>query len=108
LFKITTQGISCDISMYISIITQIDFFCFSFYLSPLHRVVLAGLKILYSFCVESTSTIFTFLTSFFYLPPLICDLPLAWPVFHNIAVFILGLYIRKHAAFDLRNLANFI
>jgi hypothetical protein len=54
---------------------------------------------------------FTFFTSFFYTPPLICDLPLTWPVFHNTAVFVLGPYYtyeRKHAAFGLLHLANFI
>jgi hypothetical protein len=34
--------------------------------------------------------IFTFLTSFFYCPFLISDLPLAWPVFHNIACIGVG------------------
>jgi hypothetical protein len=61
-------------------------------------------------CIESTSAIFTFWPSFFYPPSLLCDLSLAWPVFHNIAVFVLGLYStyeRKHAAFGLLNLTNF-
>jgi hypothetical protein len=35
---------------------------------------------------------FTFLTSFIYPPSLVCDLPLVWPVFHDIAAFVLGLY----------------
>jgi hypothetical protein len=53
---------------------------------------------------------FTFLASFFYLPSLVCDLPLVWPIFHKIAVFVLGLYYTyesKHVAFGFLNLANF-
>jgi hypothetical protein len=42
--------------------------------------------------IESTATIFTFLTSFFYPSSLVCDLTLAWPVFHNIVLFVSGLY----------------
>jgi hypothetical protein len=48
-------------------------------------------------CIENTSTIFTVLTSFFYPPPLTCDFPLAWPVFHSIAIFVLGLYSVEQA-----------
>jgi hypothetical protein len=45
----------------------------------------------------------------FYSPSLMCDFPLVWPVFHNIAEFVLGLYStyeRKHVAFGLLNLAT--
>jgi hypothetical protein len=42
------------------------------------------------FCIESTSNIFTFLTSFCFPPSTISDLPLAWPVFHNIACICIG------------------
>jgi hypothetical protein len=45
-------------------------------------VISTVLKILYS-CIENKSSILTFLTSFFYSPFLICNLPLPWPVFHN-------------------------
>jgi hypothetical protein len=69
---------------------------------------------IWKFCVhsyiENMSTTFTFLTSFFYPPSLICDLPLTWPVFHNIAVFVLGLYStykRKDVTVGLLSLANF-
>jgi hypothetical protein len=51
------------------------------------------------------------LFNFFYLPPLLCSLPLVWHVFHTIAVFVLVLYFteeREHAAFGLLKLANFI
>jgi hypothetical protein len=92
LFKITAQGVSLwHFHMYI-------------YYSPiwfnssifLHSTLVPFLcwfqfKIFHS-CIESASTIFTFLTSFFYPPPLVCDLPLVWPVFHKIATFGLGLY----------------
>jgi hypothetical protein len=79
-------------------------------LDPLLLVISTGLKIQYRICIESISTIFTFLTFSFYLPFLICDLPLEWPVFHNTGVFVLGLhytYERKYSAFGLLNLANF-
>jgi hypothetical protein len=109
-FRQLHKEIHCDISMYIYIYSiymcyNWNWFisCFSpFYLSPFLMGILTGLKILYSSCVGSTSTIFTFLTSFFYPPSLICDLPLTCPVFHNIALFVLGLYStyeRKHSAF---------
>jgi hypothetical protein len=39
--------------------------------------------------MENASTIFTFLTSFFYPLSSLCDLPLVWPVFHDIAVSVL-------------------
>jgi hypothetical protein len=58
----------------------------------------------------NASNIFTYFTFTYYPPSLICDLPFAWPVFHNITVFVLGLYStseRKHAAFGLQNLAKF-
>jgi hypothetical protein len=34
--------------------------------------------------------VFTFLASFFYPASLVCDLPLAWPVFHNIVCICIG------------------
>jgi putative lipase involved disintegration of autophagic bodies len=42
-----------------------------FFFSHLCMVASASLKILYSFCMENTSTIFTFWTSIFY-PPFTC------------------------------------
>jgi hypothetical protein len=55
-----------------------------FYVRCLLMVISKGFKILH-FYIGSTSTIFTFLTSFFYPPSLVSDLCLVWPVFHNIA-----------------------
>jgi hypothetical protein len=43
-------------------------------------------------CIETISSIFKFLVSFFYPTPPVHDLHLLWPVFHNIAAFVLGLY----------------
>jgi hypothetical protein len=43
-------------------------------------------------CIESISTIFKPLLSFFYPTPSICDLLFVWPVFHDSVVFVLGLY----------------
>jgi hypothetical protein len=42
-------------------------------------------------CIENISTTFI-LVSFFYPTFLVCDLPLLWPAFYSIAVFVLGLY----------------
>jgi hypothetical protein len=74
-------------------------------------VISTGLNILYSFLYRKyINIIITFLTSFFYCPSLICDFPLVWPVFHNIAILVLGLhsiYERKHAPFGFLNLTNF-
>jgi hypothetical protein len=52
--------------------------CFSpFFLSPLLTVISTGLKKFYIHsCIESTSTMFTFFTSFFYPSSPISDLPL--------------------------------
>jgi hypothetical protein len=61
-------------------------------------------------CIESMSTIFKFLVSFFSPTPPVHDLPLVQPVFHQIAVFVLGLYAtyeREHVTFGLLSLANF-
>jgi hypothetical protein len=73
--------------MYICIITQIVSPLF-FFLSTLVLLLWwfqQFKKVYIHSCIESTSTIFTFLTSFFYPTYLVCDLPLAWSVFHNIA-----------------------
>jgi hypothetical protein len=70
-------------------------------------VILIGLEILYSFLYINH---FAFLISSFYPSSLICDLPLVWPVFHNIAVSVLGLYSTyetEHVAFGLLSLDNF-
>jgi hypothetical protein len=51
-----------------------------------------------------------FSVSFFYPTPSMHDLPSVWPVFHNIAAFVLGLYStyeREHVAFGLLNQAKF-
>jgi hypothetical protein len=60
--------------------------------------------------IESIWSILKFLVSFFYPTPPMCDLSLVWPVFHSIAVFVLGLYSTyegEHAAFGLLSLTNF-
>jgi hypothetical protein len=64
-----------------------------FYLSPLLMVISTDLKILYSFLLESTSTIFTFFTSSFYFPCLVNALPLAWSVFHSCPSLFRSLFI---------------
>jgi hypothetical protein len=67
-------------------------------------------SILYSILYREYINIFISLVSFFYPPPIICEPPLAWPVFHNIAAFVLSLYStyeREHATFGLLSLANF-
>jgi hypothetical protein len=55
------------------------------------------------------STVFNFLVSFFYPTPPVCYIPLVWPLLHNSAVFVLGLYSTygtEHVAFGLLSLAN--
>jgi hypothetical protein len=63
-------------------------------------VILTGLKILYSFLYRKYINRIHF--NFFFHPPSpVSDVPLAWPVFHNIAACVLGLYStyeRKHVA----------
>jgi hypothetical protein len=61
-------------------------------------------------CTDSVSTTFNLLVSLFYSTHPLCDLPLVWPVFHNVAAFVSGLYStwkREHVIFDLLSLANF-
>jgi hypothetical protein len=68
-----------------------------------------GLKILYSSLYREYINHILFCKFFIYPPLLLCDLTLVWSVFHNIGVFVLGLYstyMRKHAAFGLLNLAK--
>jgi hypothetical protein len=109
LLKITTQGFSLwhfRVNMYYSLNWFVSIFLLST-LVPCGSFNRFKNSIL--ILVESISTIFTILTSFFYTP-LKCDLPLMWPVFLNIAVFALGpysTYEKKHATFGLLNLVNF-
>jgi hypothetical protein len=61
-------------------------------------------------CRENTSSIFAFLTSFFYCPSAIGDLPIVWLVFHNIAGICFGPVFHmwgKHVAFEFLNLSKF-
>jgi hypothetical protein len=91
-----------------------NWFIFSIFL---HSTLLPSLwwfQLIYKFyihsCIESTSTIFTFLFSFFYPISLVGDLPLVWPILYNIVIFVLGLYSiyeRKHEAFGPLSLANY-
>jgi hypothetical protein len=97
LFKIATQGISL---WHFRVYLVHLFYFSSFYFSLSLMVVSISLRILYLFLHREYINLFT-LTSFFYPPLLMCDLPLVGPVFHNIATFVLGLYStyeRKHAA----------
>jgi hypothetical protein len=69
-------------------------------------VISTGLKILGSFLYRKHIN-HIHLLNFLYLPSLVWDLPLAWLVFCNIAVFVLGLYSTcegKHAASGFLNL----
>jgi hypothetical protein len=72
-------------------------------------VVLASLKILYLFLYREYIN-HIHLNFFLLLPSNMCDHPLAWLVFHNIPLFVLGLYSKykkKHVAFGLLNLTDF-
>jgi hypothetical protein len=88
LFKIVIQGVSLwyfHVYMYYNP----NLFISSIFLLSTLVSFLWWFQQVKKFCINShigsISTIFTFLTSFFYLPSLICDLPLMRPVFHNIA-----------------------
>jgi hypothetical protein len=97
----------------------VKIFCLLCVCSPHQRVINSNtflwwiqpvLKNLCSFlCREYINHIH--LLNFILLPfPLLCDLFLVWPVFHNIAVFVLGLYStneRKNVTFDPLSLATF-
>jgi hypothetical protein len=64
-------------------------------------VVSVSLRFLYSFLHREY---INHIQGFSFPTSLMRDLPLVWPVFHNIAVFVLGLYStyeREHAAFGL-------
>jgi hypothetical protein len=50
--------------------------------------------------IESTSTIFTFLTSFFYPPSLLCGLPFLWPVKATFSYWILFLWQRWRMVYE--------
>jgi hypothetical protein len=79
-------------------------------LDPLLMVISSSLKILYSFLYREYIYHINLFNFLLYTPSFICYHPLVWPFFHNIAVFVLGLYStyeRKHATFDLLNLDNF-
>jgi hypothetical protein len=113
LFKIATQGVSLwyfHVYMYHSPSWFFSIFLLFFYLCSFLIGVSTGLRFYIHSYLESISTRFTFLTSFFYPPPLICNLSLVWTVFHNIVAFSLDLYStyeRKHTTFGLLHLSNF-
>jgi hypothetical protein len=111
LLKIAIQGVVTFSCIYVLSREFFHLLYFSpFYLSLLPMVILTGLKILYSFLYREYINHAHLLTSLFYPPPLVCDFPLTWPIFYNIAVFLLGLYStceRKHVTFGFLNLTNF-
>jgi hypothetical protein len=91
---IAKREFPCDIPwvyvLYSKLVCPLYFSPFSF--SPLLMVISTGLKILY-LLLQRKSISHVHLLNFLLLPPsLICDLPLVRPVFHSIAVFVLGLY----------------
>jgi hypothetical protein len=65
---------------YVLLCELFHFYFSSFYLNPLLMRISIDLKILYSFLHKKHINHFTFLTSFFYPPSLVCDFPLAWRV----------------------------
>jgi hypothetical protein len=69
-------------------------------------VVSVSLRFLYPFLYSACISPIQDLSS---PTPLLCDLPLLWPVLHNIAAFVLALYPtneKQHVAFGLLSLAN--
>jgi hypothetical protein len=61
-----------------------------FYLSPLLMEISTGLNILYSFLYRKCINYIHFLNFLLPSSSLVCDLPLVRPVFHDIAIFVLG------------------
>jgi hypothetical protein len=95
LFKIAMQGVSLwhfnvymyyNLNWFIPFIFLLNFLIFL--LSALLMMISTGLKFFIHSCIGKKSTIFTFLTSFFYSPSSVSDLSLAWSVFHNICICI--------------------
>jgi hypothetical protein len=99
LSKIATEEISLwhfHAYMYYSLIWFISSIFLLFYFSPFLMGVSTSLNILYLFLYREY--INHIHLNFLLLPSLLlCDLPLAWPAFHNILVFVL----------ELLHLANF-
>jgi hypothetical protein len=75
-----TQLISAS---WVARITGISHLCQTF--SSFIIVISMAEKLYIYSCIENTSTIVTFLTSFFYPPSFVYNFPLAWLIFHNIA-----------------------
>jgi hypothetical protein len=92
-FKATYTGsflvaLPCTYVLYPHLVHLVYFS--SFYLNPFLMVVWTSLKILYAFLYREYINHIHLLPS---LPsPLVCDLSLEWPVFHNIAIYVLGLW----------------
>jgi hypothetical protein len=74
-------------------------------------VVSAGLRFPYSFLYREYITHIQVHSFLLLATPSMWDLALVWPVFYNIAVFVLGLKPiydeREHEAFSLLSLVNF-
>jgi hypothetical protein len=99
---------SCGISVYYNTNCFIYFIFLHITLVPFLWWIQPVLTFYIHSCIETT--IDHIRLNFLLLPyPSLCDFPLLWPVFHSIAIFVLGLYStyeRKHMAFGLLNLAN--
>jgi hypothetical protein len=79
---------------YVCILTPIDSLPLFFFLLP-SSLSYGGFKLfknsIFILCIQSVSTIFSHLASFLYPTSLLGDPLFVWPVFHYIAVFVLGL-----------------
>jgi hypothetical protein len=95
LFKIGTQGVSlwhfhvfmyCSPNWFISIFLHSPLVLFLWWFLLVEKFYINS-------CIKSISTLFSALISFFYSfsLSLFLNLSLVWPVFYNIAVFVLGL-----------------
>jgi hypothetical protein len=113
LFKIATQGVS-SWHFHVELYYNTNWFISSIFIlntfRPFLMVISTSFKILYSFLYREYINHIHLLASFFYPSPLLCYHPLAWPIFHNIAIFVLvwySTYERKSAAFVFLNLVKF-
>jgi hypothetical protein len=98
--KVATQGDFCAISMYICFVSTIGWSLLIFFI--LHQSFSYGGFSRFKISVFIKYTEYTnHIQVLSFLTPPVHDLPLVWPMFHNIAAFLWGLYFtyeRQHMA----------
>jgi hypothetical protein len=89
--KVTTQGFCIFVRMYYNPNWIISSKFLHSTLVPFFMEVSVGLRFLYSFLYREYNNL---IQAFIFPTPPVCDLSLVWPVFYNIASFVLGLWER--------------